>query len=156
MIRVNRQIKCSKSCGAGSSPSSTGSFFENYTYLWNQRCNSRVASQIHLVKLDSCFQDLSMLCAKYQSSGIAGSHNMWFNWMNTLSSSLSSLLNSLQFFLDFIQSRFIIESFIFGNSAELQVKFIWSNWIPVFKIYQCYVPNINLLALLVHKKIFKY
>jgi hypothetical protein len=31
------------------------------------------ASQIHLVKLDSCFQDLSMLCAKYQSSGIAGS-----------------------------------------------------------------------------------
>ena len=42
-------------------------------------------------------------------------HNMWFNWMNTLSSSLSSLLNSLQFFLDFNQSRFIIESFIFGN-----------------------------------------
>jgi hypothetical protein len=39
----------------------------------HQRCNSRVASQIHLVKLDSCFQDLSMLCAKYQSSGIAGS-----------------------------------------------------------------------------------
>jgi hypothetical protein len=38
-------------------------------------------------------------------------HNMWFNWMNTL----SSLLNSLQFFLDFNQSRFIIESFIFGN-----------------------------------------
>ena len=34
---------------------------------------------------------------------------MWFNWMNTLSSSLSSLLNSLQFFLDFNQSRFIIE-----------------------------------------------
>jgi len=32
-------------------------------------------------------------------------HNMWFNWMNTLSSSLSSLLNSLQFFLDFNQSR---------------------------------------------------
>ena len=31
------------------------------------------------------------------------------------------------------------------------------NWIPVFKIYQCYVPSINLLALLVHKKkIFKY
>jgi hypothetical protein len=24
-------------------------------------------------------------------------------------------------------------------TAELQVKFIWSNWIPVFKIYQCYV-----------------
>ena len=24
-------------------------------------------------KLDFCFQDLSMLCAKYQSSGIAGS-----------------------------------------------------------------------------------
>ena len=42
-------------------------------------------------------------------------------------------------------------------TAELQVKFIWSNWIPVFKIYQCYVPSINLLALLVHKKkIFKY
>ena len=39
----------------------------------HQRCNSRVASQNHLVKLDSCFQDLSMLCAKYQSSGIAGS-----------------------------------------------------------------------------------
>ena len=33
----------------------------------------------------------------------------------------------------------------------------FSNWIPVFKIYQCYVPSINLLALLVHKKkIFKY
>ena len=31
MIRVNRQIKCPKICGAGSSPSSTGSFFENYT-----------------------------------------------------------------------------------------------------------------------------
>jgi hypothetical protein len=30
------------------------------------------------------------------------------------------------------------------------------NWIPVFKIYQCYAPSINLLALLVHKKIFKY
>ena len=42
-------------------------------------------------------------------------------------------------------------------TAELQVKIIWSNWIPVFKIYQCYVPSINLLALLVHKKkIFKY
>ena len=39
----------------------------------HQRCTSRVASQIHLVKLDSCFQDLSMLCANYQSSGIAGS-----------------------------------------------------------------------------------
>jgi hypothetical protein len=41
----------------------------------HQRCNSRLASQNHLVKLDSCFQDLSMLCAKYmyQSSGIAGS-----------------------------------------------------------------------------------
>jgi hypothetical protein len=33
MIRVNKQIKCPKSCGVGSSPSSTGSFFENYTYL---------------------------------------------------------------------------------------------------------------------------
>jgi hypothetical protein len=33
----------------------------------------RDASQNHLVKLDSCFQDLSMICAKYQSSGIAGS-----------------------------------------------------------------------------------
>jgi hypothetical protein len=42
-------------------------------------------------------------------------------------------------------------------TAELQVKIIWSNWIPVFKIYQCYVPSINLLALLIHKKkIFKY
>jgi hypothetical protein len=41
-------------------------------------------------------------------------------------------------------------------TAELQVKMIWSTWIPVFKIYQCYVPSINLLALLVHKKkIFK-
>jgi hypothetical protein len=36
-------------------------------------CNSRVASQNQLVKLDSCFQDLSLLCAKYQSSSIAGS-----------------------------------------------------------------------------------
>jgi hypothetical protein len=26
-------------------------------------------------------------------------------------------------------------------TAELQVKIIWSNWIPVFKIYQCYVPT---------------
>jgi hypothetical protein len=34
---------------------------------------SRVASQNHLVKLDSCFQNLSTLYAKYQSSGIAGS-----------------------------------------------------------------------------------
>jgi hypothetical protein len=41
-------------------------------------------------------------------------------------------------------------------TAELQVKIIWSNWIPVFKIYQCYVPSINLPALLVHKMIFKY
>jgi hypothetical protein len=42
-------------------------------------------------------------------------------------------------------------------TAELQVKIIWSNWIPVFKIYQCYVPSINIMALLVHKrKIFKY
>ena len=42
-------------------------------------------------------------------------------------------------------------------TAELQIKIIWSNWIPFFKIYQCYVPSINLLALLVHKnKIFKY
>ena len=41
--------------------------------------------------------------------------------------------------------------------AELQIKIIWSNWIPVFKIYQCCVPSINFLALLVHKKmIFKY
>jgi hypothetical protein len=32
-------------------------------------------------------------------------------------------------------------------TAELQVKIIWSNWIPVFKIYQCYVPSINLLAI---------
>ena len=39
MIRVNRQIKCPNSCGAGSSPSSTGSFFENYTYLWNHFVN---------------------------------------------------------------------------------------------------------------------
>jgi hypothetical protein len=84
---------------------------------------------------------------------------MWFNWMNTLSSSLSSLLNSLQFFLDFIQSRQDNNKnreSIRDATAELQVKFIWSNWIPVFKIYQCYVPNINLLALLVHRKIFKY
>ena len=39
MIRVNRQIKCPKSCGTGSSPSSTRSFFENYTYLWNHFVN---------------------------------------------------------------------------------------------------------------------
>jgi hypothetical protein len=39
----------------------------------HKKRNCRVASKIHLVKLDSCFQDLSMLCAKYQSSGIAGS-----------------------------------------------------------------------------------
>jgi hypothetical protein len=35
MIRVNRQIKCPRSWGPGSSPSPTRSFFENYTYLWN-------------------------------------------------------------------------------------------------------------------------
>jgi hypothetical protein len=39
MIRVNRQIKCPKSCGPGSSPSPTGSFFKNYTYLWNHFVN---------------------------------------------------------------------------------------------------------------------
>jgi hypothetical protein len=39
MIRVNRQIKCPKSWGPGSSPSPTGSFFENYTYLWNHFVN---------------------------------------------------------------------------------------------------------------------
>jgi hypothetical protein len=39
MIKVNRQIKCPKSWGPGSSPSTTGSFFENYTYLWNHFVN---------------------------------------------------------------------------------------------------------------------
>jgi hypothetical protein len=39
MIRVNRQIKCPKSWGPGSFPSPTGSFFENYTYLWNHFVN---------------------------------------------------------------------------------------------------------------------
>jgi hypothetical protein len=39
MIRVNRQIKCPKSWDLGSSPSPTGSFFENYTYLWNHFVN---------------------------------------------------------------------------------------------------------------------
>ena len=39
MIRVNRQIKCPKSWGPGWSPSPTGSFFENYTYLWNHFVN---------------------------------------------------------------------------------------------------------------------
>jgi hypothetical protein len=39
MIRVNRQIKCPKSWGPGSSPSPTGSFFENYTHLWNYFVN---------------------------------------------------------------------------------------------------------------------
>jgi hypothetical protein len=39
MIRVNRQIKCLKSWDPGSSPSLTGSFFENYTYLWNHFVN---------------------------------------------------------------------------------------------------------------------
>jgi hypothetical protein len=39
MIRVNRQIKCPKSWGPGSSPSPTGSLFENYTYLWNHFVN---------------------------------------------------------------------------------------------------------------------
>jgi hypothetical protein len=33
MITVNRQIKCPKSSGPGSSPSPTGSYFENYTSL---------------------------------------------------------------------------------------------------------------------------
>jgi hypothetical protein len=39
MIRVNRQIKCPKSWGPGSSPSPTGSFYENYIYLWNHFVN---------------------------------------------------------------------------------------------------------------------
>jgi hypothetical protein len=39
MIRVNRQIKCPKSCDPGSSPSPTRIFFENYTYLWNYFVN---------------------------------------------------------------------------------------------------------------------
>jgi hypothetical protein len=39
MIRMNRQIKCPKSWGLGSSPSPTGSSFENYTYLWNHFVN---------------------------------------------------------------------------------------------------------------------
>jgi hypothetical protein len=39
MIRVNRQIECPKSWGPGSSPSPTGIFFENYTYLWNHFVN---------------------------------------------------------------------------------------------------------------------
>ena len=46
------------------------------SYLHNTKVyheNIRHASQNHLVKLDSCFQDLSMLCTKFQSSGIAGS-----------------------------------------------------------------------------------
>ena len=33
------------------------------------------------------------------------------------------------------------ESIRDATAAELQVKIIWSNWIPVFKIYQCYVPT---------------
>jgi hypothetical protein len=45
-----------------------------------------------------------------------------------------------------------------GNQLSVGNYMVVSyNWIPVFKIYQCYVPSINLLALLVHKKkIFKY
>ena len=39
MIRVNRQIKCPKSWDPGSSPYPTGSFFENYTYIWNHFVN---------------------------------------------------------------------------------------------------------------------
>jgi hypothetical protein len=39
MIRVNGKIKCPKSWGPGSSPSPTGSIFENYTYHWNQFVN---------------------------------------------------------------------------------------------------------------------
>jgi hypothetical protein len=39
MIKVNGQIKCPKSWGPGSSPSPTGIFFENYTYLWNHFVN---------------------------------------------------------------------------------------------------------------------
>jgi hypothetical protein len=52
-------------------------WFERRRFLKNRESirdvTAEFASQIHLVKLDSCFQDLSMLCAKYQSSGIAGS-----------------------------------------------------------------------------------
>jgi hypothetical protein len=39
MVRVHRQIKCPKSWGLGSWPSPTGSFFENYTYLWDHFVN---------------------------------------------------------------------------------------------------------------------
>ena len=39
MIRVNRQIECPKSWDPRSSPSPTGSFFENYTYHWNHLVN---------------------------------------------------------------------------------------------------------------------
>ena len=44
-----------------------------------------------------------------------------------------------------------------GNQLSVGNYMVVSyNWIPVFKIYQCYVPSINLLALLVNKKtIFK-
>jgi len=39
MIRVNKKIKCPKSWSPGLSPSSTGIFFENYTYLGNHFVN---------------------------------------------------------------------------------------------------------------------
>jgi hypothetical protein len=42
-----------------------------------------------------------------------------------------------------------------GNQLSVGNYMVVSyNWIPVFKIYQCCVPSINLLALLVYKKKF--
>jgi hypothetical protein len=50
-------------------------FFQHIVYILVKKTCPKEPTMIsiHLVKLDSCFQDLSMLCAKYQSSGIAGS-----------------------------------------------------------------------------------
>ena len=57
MIRVNRQIKCPKSCGPGSSPSPTGSFFKNYTYLWNHFVNfSKICPNVPWVQSSFLFQ----------------------------------------------------------------------------------------------------
>ena len=43
------------------------------SFIKKNRESIRDATAELQVKLDSCFHDLSMLCAKYQSSGIAGS-----------------------------------------------------------------------------------
>jgi hypothetical protein len=58
---VNRQIKCPKSWGPGSSPSPIGSFFKNCTYLWNHFVN--FSQTLPQCSLGSKFLPLPKLCS---------------------------------------------------------------------------------------------